>query len=397
MEYDAANDQTPGRCRSPMLNLQDRLTNSAFVFRGYNVTNLGRTAELLEHRSYHAVVERCLREASEIASEQLHRKIDLVDRVRNRQETDLETYADAVALILAMEQAQLKLLDEFFGVEYAKVRLAFGYSLGEVGALVASGVMDLRSALCVPLAMSADCIELARDVTLGVLFSRGPALDADAVYKLCLRINSQGRGVIGISAFLAPNSLLLMGQANTIDHFADLMREWLPQKLYLRKNDSRWPPMHTPIVWQRNIPNRSAVMMQTLPGGFKAPTPAVLSLVTGKLSYNDFNARDLLNRWIDHPQRLWDAVSETLAMGIDTVVHVGPEPNLVPATIKRVADNVTTQLAAKSWEGVGLRAVSRAVRRPWLAKILPTRSSLLRAPFVRQVNLEDWLLEQEVK
>ena len=296
-----------------------------------------------------------------------------------------------------MEQAQLKLLDEFFGVEYAKVRLAFGYSLGEVGALVASGVMDLRSALCVPLAMSADCIELARDVTLGVLFSRGPALDADAVYKLCLRINSQGRGVIGISAFLAPNSLLLMGQANTIDHFADLMREWLPQKLYLRKNDSRWPPMHTPIVWQRNIPNRSAVMMQTLPGGFKAPTPAVLSLVTGKLSYNDFNARDLLNRWIDHPQRLWDAVSETLAMGIDTVVHVGPEPNLVPATIKRVADNVTTQLAAKSWEGVGLRAVSRAVRRPWLAKILPTRSSLLRAPFVRQVNLEDWLLEQEVK
>jgi [acyl-carrier-protein] S-malonyltransferase len=382
--------------RSPMLNLQDRLTNSAFVFRGYNVTNLGRSAELLEHRSYHAVVERCLRDASEIASEQLHRKIDLVDRVRNRQETDLETYADAVTLILAMEQAQLKLLDEFFGVEYAKVRLTFGYSLGEVGALVASGVMDLRSALCVPLAMSADCIELARDVTLGVLFSRGPALDADAVYKLCLRINSQGRGVIGISAFLAPNSLLLMGQANTIDHFADLMREWLPQKLYLRKNDSRWPPMHTPIVWQRNIPNRSAVMMQTLPGGFKAPTPPVLSLVTGKLSYNDFNARDLLNRWIDHPQRLWDAVSETLAMGIDTVVHVGPEPNLVPATIKRVADNVTTQLAAKSWEGVGLRAVSRAVRRPWLAKILPTRSSLLRAPFVRQVNLEDWLLEQEV-
>jgi [acyl-carrier-protein] S-malonyltransferase len=379
-----------------MLNLQDRLSNSAFVFRGYNVTNLGRSAELLEHRAFGAIVERCLHGASAIASDQLHRPFDLVQRVRNRQETNLETYADAIALILAMEQAQLKLLDEFFGVEYAKARLAFGYSLGEVGALVASGVMDLRSALFVPLAMAADCIELARDVTLGVLFSRGPALDADAVYKLCLRINALGKGVIGVSAYLAPNSLLLMGQSDTIDHFADLMREWLPQKLYLRKNDSRWPPMHTPIVWQRNIPNRSAVMMQTLPGGFKAPTPAVLSLVTGKLSYNDFNARDLLNRWIDHPQRLWDAVSEMLAMGIDTVVHVGPEPNLVPATIKRLADNVTTQLGAKSWEGVGLRAVSRAVRRPWLAKILPIRSSLLRAPFVRQVNLEDWLLEQEV-
>ena len=156
------------------LNLQDRLSNSAYVFRGYNVTNLGRSAELLEHRAYGSIVERWLREASEMASEQLHRKIDLLPRVRNRQETDLDTYADAIALILSMEQAQLKLLDEFFGVEFAKARLAFGYSLGEVGALVASGVMDLRSALCVPLAMSDDCIELARNVILGVLFSRGP-------------------------------------------------------------------------------------------------------------------------------------------------------------------------------------------------------------------------------
>jgi [acyl-carrier-protein] S-malonyltransferase len=380
-----------------MLNLQDRLSNSVFVFRGYNITNLGRTAELLAHRAYGPVVEKQLQETSKIASELLSRKIDLVQRVRQQQETDLESYADAIALILAVSQAQLKLLNQFFDIEYARARLAFGYSLGEISALVAGGVMDLEAALRVPLLMSDDCIDLARDVTLGVLFSRGPALDANAVFKLCLRINLVGKGVIGISSYLAPNSLLLMGQQDTIDRFADLMREWLPQRLYLRKNGNRWPPMHTPIVWQRNIPNRSAVIMQTLPGGFRGPTPAVLSLVTGKLSYNDFNSRDLLNRWVDHPQRLWDAVSETLAMGIDTVVHVGPEPNLVPATFKRLADNVETQLGAKSWEGVGLRAVSRAVRRPWLAKILPTRSSLLRAPFVRQINLEDWLLEQDVK
>ena len=122
----------------------------------------------------------------------------------------------------------------------------------------------------------------------------------------------------------------------------------------------------------------------------------MLSLVTGKQSYNDVNARDLLTQWIDHPQRLWDAVSETLAMGIETVVHVGPEPNLVLATFKRLADNVATQMASRSWEGMGLRAVGRAVRRPWLGKLLPTRSSLLRSPFVRQIVLEDWLLEQKI-
>ncbi len=378
------------------LNLQDRLSNAAFVFRGYNVTNLGRSRELLAHHAYGPVVERYLHEASQIASDLLHEKIDLVARVERGKETDLDSYGDAIALIIGIEQAQLRLLDEFFDIDYTKGRLSFGYSLGEIGALVAGGVMDMKTALQVPLSMVPDCIELARDVTLGVLFSRGPALDADAVYKLCLRINSAGKGVIGISSYLSPNSLLLMGQADTIDRFADLMREWLPQKLYLRKNDSRWPPMHTPIVWQKHIPNRAALMMQTLPGGFTPPTPPVLSLVTGKISYNDFNARDLLVRWVDHPQRLWDAVSETLSMGIDTLIHVGPDPNLVSATFKRLADNVTTQLAAKGWEGVGLRAVSRAVRRPWLAKLLPIRSSLLRAPFVTQVNLEDWLLAQDV-
>ncbi|HEY2762057.1 MAG TPA: hypothetical protein VGI75_14970, partial [Pirellulales bacterium] len=210
-----------------MVDLKDRISNSAFVFRGYNVTNLGRSTELLVHRAYGTVVERTLQEVSKIASDLLSRKIDLVERVRQKQETDMETYADAVALILAMEQAQLKLLDEFFDIEYSRARMGFGYSLGEVGALVAGGVMDLSTALHAPLLLAADCVELARDVTLGVLFSRGPALDANAVYKLCLRINTAGKGVVGISSFLAPNSMLLMGQGNTIDRFADLMPEWL--------------------------------------------------------------------------------------------------------------------------------------------------------------------------
>src|SRR5262249_24482987 len=163
-----------------MLNLKDRISNSVFVFRGYNVTNLGRSAELLAHPAYGPVVERYLQEGSQIASEVLSREIDLVQRVEQQKETDLDSYADAVGLIMAMEQAHLKLLEEFYDIEYARARLAFGYSLGEIAALVAGGVIDMASALHGPLLLSADCAELARDVTLRVLFSRGPALDADA-------------------------------------------------------------------------------------------------------------------------------------------------------------------------------------------------------------------------
>ena len=33
-------------------------------------------------------------------------------------------------------------------------------------------------------------------------------------------------------------------------------------------------------------------------------------------------------------------------------------------------------------------------RRPWLSALLPSRAALLRAPLLKHVILEDWLLEQ---
>lgn len=377
--------------------LMDRLGVTAYAFRGYNVTNLGRSFELLAHPAFGRVVEGYLKTAGEICADTVRRKVDLVARVRRNEETTLETYDEALALIVAMELAQIRLLEEFFDVRLKRARMIYGYSLGELTAVCAAGVFDMESALRVPLEVAADCIALAEGVTMGVLFSRGPLLDADEVKRLCLHISSEGRGMIGISSILAPNTVLLLGQNGTVDVFANRMHDVFPARVYLRKNHHAWPPVHTPLVWQRNIPNRVGVMMQTLPGGFTKPNPPVLSLVTGKMSYNDYNSRELLIQWIDHPQRLWDAVYETLAGHIETLIHVGPDPNLIPATFHRLRDNVQSQLTGNSLNKLGLRAMARAVRRPWLTALLPSRTALLRAPTVRHIILEDWLLDQPLK
>src|SRR5262245_66483862 len=47
-------------------------------------------------------------------------------------------------------------------------------------------------------------------------------------------------------------SVLLMGQQDTLDRFKTLAAEQLPMKVSLRKNSDRWPPLHTPIVWERS-------------------------------------------------------------------------------------------------------------------------------------------------
>ena len=373
--------------------LNSRIASTAFAFRGYNITNLGRTAELLAHATYGPTVRRYLQRAGEICSDTIGRPVDLVQSVTRHDEPALDRYGEAVGLILAAELAQVQLLEEFHGVRFRDARLAYGYSLGELAAVACGGVFDMSEVLRVPVAMAEDCAALAANVSMGVLFSRGPAIEEGDVQRLCRQITAEGTGTIGVSSILSPNTYLLLGQNDTVVRFKTTMHEFLPDPAHIRVNTERWPPMHTPIVRQRHIPDRAAVMMESMRGGFMPPCPPILSLVTGQRSYDDFHARDLLRDWVDHPQRLWDAVYETLSSGITTVIHVGPEPNLFPATFHRLSDNVREQTAGRSLGKMGMRAAAGLARRPWLSAILPSRAALLRAPAVKHVILEDWLLE----
>jgi [acyl-carrier-protein] S-malonyltransferase len=368
------------------------LSRAALAFRGYNITNLGRTAELLAVPTYRPILEHELARFGDICSEVVGRPVDLKSRVVDSREPGLEAYAESVALIVAIEVAQLRILQEIHGVDTTRTAFSFGYSLGELVAVSCAGIFAPDHMIRVPLAMAADSVALAHDVTMGVLFSRGPSIALSQVERLCEDITSEGQGTIGVSSILSPNTYLLLGQRETIDRFRQLMKQRLPHRAQLRINEHRWPPLHTAIARQRNIPDRAAVMMETLPGGYGGLSTQVFSLVTGSLSYKTTSARAILRQWVDHPQRLWDAIDYCLAEGIETVIHVGPEPNLIPATFNRLSENVQQETEGKSLASMGLRAVSGIARHPWLAGILPARTNLLRAPYVKHVILEDWLL-----
>jgi [acyl-carrier-protein] S-malonyltransferase len=377
--------------------LQRNIERTAFAFRGYNVSNLGRTPELLAHPAYEPTIKKYLESASQLCSEVTGRPADLVRRVRERDEPTLAEYGEALALVMASELAQVQLLAEFHETHYAEAKLAYGYSLGELTAITCGGVFTMEQVLRVPLAMANDAAEMAANVTMGILFSRGPALVENDVVRLVRQITAEGQGTIGISAILSPNSYLLMGQDDTLERFKDVMHERLPGPAHLRVNSNRWPPLHTPIVRQKHITDRASVMMEQLEGGFQPPCPPVISMVTGRRSYDDFHSRDVIRQWIDGPQRLWDAVCETLASGVTTVVHVGPEPNVIPATFHRLSDNIAQQTAGNSLGSLGMRAAAGLARRPWLSAVLPSQVALLRAPLVQHVILEDWLLAHAPK
>jgi [acyl-carrier-protein] S-malonyltransferase len=230
---------------------------------------------------------------------------------------------------------------------------------------------------------------------MGIVFTRQRPLDLDLIRRLCVEISSQGKGLIGPSAWLSPNTVLVLGQGGTLDRFRKALSGERFNGALVRRNPHHWPPLHTPLTWQRNIPNRAAMGLFQATGGDRLPKPPILSLVTGDAGYTDYNSRDILIRWVDHPQLLWDVVYHTLAGGVEIVVHVGPEPNVVPATFERLAANISAQLGEKLLHGFGRRVIS-TIARSWLTQAISSKSALLRAPFLEHVVLEDWLLAQPV-
>lgn len=373
--------------------LNARMKSAAFAFRGYNVTNLGRTPELLEHPAYGPIVEKHLKDGSEIYTAATMQRVDLVKRVRLREETSLETYSEAVSLITATELAQLELLKEFFGIEFTDASRALGYSLGEVSALIAADVYQPDALLTPILKLAGDCVELAQNIRMGIVFSRGPELDLPAIEKLCVEVTARNQGTVCISSYVAPNTVLILGQGRSIDLFREIMKERFNRQVHFKKNPNLWPPIHTAIVRQKNVPDRASVMLETVPGGMQVPTIPIISCISGTESYNEYNSRATLYDWVDHPQKLWSVIERVLATDVHTLIHVGPEPNIIPATLNRLSMNIESQLNARSISGFSLRAVSSIVQgRPWLAKYLSRNASLLRAPLLEHVILEDWLL-----
>ena len=369
------------------------LGKSAFAFRGYNVTNLGRTPELLQHPQYGPIVERHLRTASEICTDVMNASVDLVQRVRLEKEPSLKEYHESIALIVAVELAQIDILKNFFNISLVNANMMYGFSLGELSALTAGGVLTVADTLKIPLMMSKDAADLADNVTLCILFSRsGKRIPRKNVHRLCEEINAEGDGVIGVSTYLAPNSMLLIGQKDTVDRLKERKAEITTERISVRINEGQWPPLHTPIVWQRNITNRAQFLMHTIQSGFTTPSTPLFSLATGDFSYDGDTTREVIAQWIDKPQQLWEAIDATLARGVETVIHVGPQPNIIPATFGRLAANV----ALLTQQRLPMQTLSRLVQYGWLAAVLPKRTNLLRAPSIVHVNLEDWLLQQDV-
>lgn len=387
---------SPGQHGLSRDDLKQQIGTAAIAFRGYDASNIGRGPELLAHPVYGPVVREMLDRAGRVCADVIKQEVDLAERVANHASATLDTFVEDTATIVALELAQIRLLEEVFEVPVRDALLSFGHSIGELSALVLGGVYEMEQLLPIPLALAHDCADLTADTRLGILTSPSGTLEPELVQRLCSSISSRGHGMVGPSTFLSPYQVILLGQADTLDLLEAEMREHLPPGVTLRRRPNQWPPLHTPLVWERSVPNRAAVALYHTGGGNTRPRPEVVSCTTGRASYDEWNSRELLTEWTDHPQRLWDAMENTLASGAELVIHVGPEPKLIPTAFERLSGKVMKRLKSTHLDSLGRRVLPSISRNHWLARTLPHSAVVFRAPFMNHLILEDWLLSQDV-
>lgn len=366
------------------------LKYAALALRGYNITNHGKTKQLLKHSRHGKTLVKYLEQGSQIATKVLEKPVDLLQITQEERFCTLETYAEDLALIIAVELAHVEMLLDDLSANLNECKCLLGYSLGEVAAVIVTGIFTFEQAITPVLKLAYDSAELARSTTMGILFSRGPALSFEMIEKCCLEISCEGQGTLSISTYLSPNTVLLLGQHATLDVFKDRCLKLLPKGTQLRKNPHQWPPLHTPIVRHKFISNKAALLLEQTSGGFIKPSPPILSCVTGDYSYTELNCREIFVRWTESPQRLWQALHKLLEENCEIMIHLGPEPNIIPATMSRLSANVSSYMNPATWTGYGIQTLSQnSASRRWLAKLISIDSAVLRTPFVQQVVLED--------
>ena len=222
--------------------LKARIGTSSLAFRGYDVQNLGRTPELLAHPVYGSTVRRYLDLASAVAADTLHRPFDLAAPVERHEETTLEAFAEDVALIVSMELAQLALLEEFFGIRaQARNRPSATASANWRRSSVAAcsrwkNSYRFRS----PAPTTAPRASPPR--RRWASSSRGPAVLLKDVQDLCTEVSAEGNGMVGVSSYIAPNTILVIGQGDTLSRLEKALPKRLPGKTMLRRSLIRFRP-----------------------------------------------------------------------------------------------------------------------------------------------------------
>jgi [acyl-carrier-protein] S-malonyltransferase len=225
-----------------------------------------------------------------------------------RDEAALATTEFVQPALLACDVAAYRVLE----AEGARFEAAAGHSLGEFAALVAAGVLALRSAIRAAV-IRGRAMQLASEQRPGTMTAL-IGVGSDDAAEIC---QTAGRGdVLAVANENASNQVVLSGTLSAIERAEEAAKSRGVKAIRLNVAGA----FHSPLMQPAVEPIREALAGLD----FREPRFPIVANVSGRFVGDPAALRDGLSRHVVSPVR-WERSVQTLAdAGFDTFVEAGP-------------------------------------------------------------------------
>ena len=189
-----------------------------------------------------------------------------------------------------------------------------GLSLGEYGALIASGVMSMKDAFAV---IRKRGIYMQNAVPTGGAMSAVLGLDAASIEKVC----EETEGIVSIANYNCPGQIVITGEKAAVDAAGEALKEAGAKRVVPLKVSG---PFHSQMLVHAGEQLGEALKEVAIAEEF---IPYVAN-VTADYVTNAADVKPLLEKQVAASVRWQQTIERLIADGADTFVEIGPGKTL---------------------------------------------------------------------
>jgi [acyl-carrier-protein] S-malonyltransferase len=272
----------------------------AFIFPGQGAQYIGMAKEFYEQ------IPVC-REVFETASKASGLNIAALcfeenELIHITEYTQICMLTAEVAILKAIEQSGIT------------ADVAAGLSLGEYGALVAAGVLDMKDAFAL---VRKRGIYMQEAVPEGGAMAAVLGMEAPEIEKIC----EQTEGIVSIANYNCPGQIVITGEAAAVEKAGDTCKENGAKRVVALKVSG---PFHSAMLEDAGEKLKDALEDVTI-CDFKMP---YVANVTADYVTKKTLVKALLKRQVYSSVRWQQSVEKMLEDGVDEFIEIGPGKTL---------------------------------------------------------------------